>query len=66
MLGKIEREEKKGTTEGEMVVWHHLLTGHEFEQAPGDGKGQGSLMSMGLKESETTEQLNKNNKGILS
>ena len=27
----------------EMVGWHHRLNGHEFEQAPGDGKGQGSL-----------------------
>ena len=30
-----------------MVGWHHRLNGHEFEQAPGDGEGQGSL-SMGL------------------
>ena len=30
-------------TEDEMVVWHHRLNGHEFEQALGDGKGQGSL-----------------------
>ena len=30
-------------TEHEMVGWHHRLTGHEFEQALGDGKGQGSL-----------------------
>ena len=37
MLGKIEQEEK-GTTEDEMVGWHHRLDGHEFEQAPGDGK----------------------------
>ena len=26
-----------------MVGWHHQLNGHEFEQAPGDGEGQGSL-----------------------
>ena len=26
-----------------MVGWHHRLDGHEFEQAPGDGEGQGSL-----------------------
>ena len=31
MLGKIERQEEKGTTEGEMVGWHHPLSGHEFE-----------------------------------
>ena len=29
-------------TEGEMVRWHHGLNGHEFEQALGDGEGQGS------------------------
>ena len=37
------RQEEKGMTEGEMVGWHHWLNGHEFEQAPGDGEGQGSL-----------------------
>ena len=31
-------------TEDEMVGWHHRLNGHEFEQAPGDSEGQGSLM----------------------
>ena len=41
--GKDCRQEEKGTTEDEMVGWHHRLNGHEFEQAPGDGKGQGSL-----------------------
>ena len=30
-------------TEDEMVGWHHQLDGHEFDQAPGDGEGQGSL-----------------------
>ena len=30
-------------TEDEMVGWHHLLYGHEFEQALGVGDGQGSL-----------------------
>ena len=36
-------------TEDEMVGWHYQLDGHEFEQAPGDGEGQGSLVlqSMG-------------------
>ena len=34
---------KKGTTEDEMIEWHHWLDGHEFEQAPGAGDGQGSL-----------------------
>ena len=31
-------------TEDEMVGWHHRLNGHEFEQALGDGEGQGSLV----------------------
>ena len=35
--------EEKGITEDEMVGWHHRLNGHEFEQALGDGEGQGSL-----------------------
>ena len=44
-----------------MVGWHHRLLAHEFEQAPGGGDGQGSLMCWspwGCKESDTTEQLN--------
>ena len=36
-------QEEKGTTEDEMVGWHHRLHGHEFEQALGVGDGQGSL-----------------------
>ena len=40
---KDSRQEEKGMTEGEMVGWHHRLNGHEFEQALGDGDGQGSL-----------------------
>ena len=60
--GKDWRQEK-GTTEDEMVGWHHRLNGHEFEQAPGDGDGQGSLVCCspwGHEESDTTEQLNNN------
>ena len=41
-LGKIEAG-GEGTTEDEMVGWHHQVDGHEFEQAPGVGDGQGSL-----------------------
>ena len=44
MLGKIEGGRKGGRQEYEMVGWHHRLNGHEFEQAPGVGDGQGSLM----------------------
>ena len=45
----------------EMVGWQHQLNRHEFEQALGDGEGQGSLACCspwGCKESDTTEQLN--------
>ena len=31
-------------TQDEMVGWHHPLNGHEFEQTPGDGEGQGRLV----------------------
>ena len=47
-----------------MDRWHHRLNGCEFEQALGDGEGQGSLVcwsSWGRKELDTTEQLNSNN-----
>ena len=37
------RQEEKGTTEGEIVGWHHQLNGHEYEQSLGVGDGQGSL-----------------------
>ena len=41
--GKDWRWEEKGTTEDEMVGWHHWLYGHEFKLAPGTGDRQGSL-----------------------
>ena len=44
MLGKIEAWRKTGTTEDEMVGWHHRLNEHEFEQTLGDSEGQGSLV----------------------
>ena len=59
--GKDWGQEEKGMTEDEMVGWHHWLDGHEFEQAPGVGDGQGGLACCspwGSKESDTTEQLN--------
>ena len=55
--GKDWRQEK-GTTEDEVVGWHHWLNGHEFEQALGLGDGQGSLACCspwGRKKSDTTE-----------
>ena len=62
--GKDWRQEEKGMTEDEMVGWHHQLNGQEFEQAPVDGEGQGSLVCCsprGRKESDTTKQLMDNN-----
>ena len=53
-------------TEDEMFGWHHQLNGHEFEQAPGVGEGQGSLAycsPWGRKELDTTEWPN-NNKAL--
>ena len=50
-------------TEDEMVGWHQQLNGHEFEQAPGDGEGQGSLACCSpwvCKELDITERLNNN------
>ena len=51
-------------TVDEMVVWHHRLDGHEFEQALGDDEGQGGLACHSLwghKQSDMTERLNNNN-----
>ena len=48
--------QEKGATENEIVGWHHQLNGHEFEQIPGDGEGQGSLVCCSpwsCKESDT-------------
>ena len=59
--GKDWKQGEKWMTEDEMVGWHHWLNGHEFEQAPGVGDGQGSLMCCGPwghKEWDTTEWLN--------
>ena len=54
-------QEENGTTEDEIVRWHHQLDGHEFEQTLGVGDGQGDLIyysPLGHKESNTTEYLN--------
>ena len=59
--GEEWRQEEKGTTEDEMVGWHHWLDGHKFGWTPGVGDGQGGLAccdSWGRKESDTTERLN--------
>ena len=55
---------KEGDDKGQDVGWHHRFKGPEFEQAPGDGEGQGSLAyyyPWGIKELGMTEQLNNNN-----
>ena len=59
--GKDTRWEEKGTTQDEMVGWHHRLNGHEFEQVPAVGDGQGSLACCspwGCKEFDVTEWVN--------
>ena len=56
-----QEEKGKGTTEGEMVGWHNWLNGHELEEGPGVGDGQGRLACCspwGCKESDMTEWLN--------
>ena len=61
IAGKDWRQKEKGMTEDEMIGWHHQLDGHEFEQAPGAGDGQGGLACCspwGHKKSNMPEQLN--------
>ena len=58
--GKDWRQEKKGTTEDEIVRWHHQLNGREFVQTPGVSDGQGGLACCspwGPKASDMTEWL---------
>ena len=47
-------------TEDEMVVWHYQLNGHEFQQVPGVGDGQGGWHTAvhGVAESDMNERLN--------
>ena len=50
-----------------MAGQHHKFKEHELGQIPGDGEGQGGLVCCNpwcCKESDTTEQLNDNNKGF--
>ena len=64
--GKDWRQEEKGTTEDEMVGWYHRLDGHEFEQAPRVGCGQGIMSccgKYGRKVLDTTERLNWTDQG---
>ena len=62
--GKNWRRKEKGTTENEMVGWHHWLNGHECELMQGNSEGQGSLACCspwGRKELDRTEWLNNSN-----
>ena len=66
--GKDWRQEEKGAMEDKMAGWYHQLNGHEFEQTPGDGEGQGCLVCCspwGCKESDMTWQLNNNSNVLL-
>ena len=49
------KQEERGTTEDEMVGWHHQLNGHEFEWTPAVGSGQGGLCAavQGVAKSQT-------------
>ena len=59
-IGKTEGRRRRGQQRMRWFGWHHRLNGHEFEQALGDGEGQGSLACYspwGHKESDIIEQL---------
>ena len=67
--GKDRRQTEKRVAEDKMVGWHHRFSGHEFEQTPGDGGGQGSLAccsSRRSKESDTTQRLNHHHNNVRS
>ena len=60
MLGKNEGRRGGGQQRMRLVVWHHRLDGHEFEQAPGVGDGQRSLVCCSpwdCRESDKAERL---------
>jgi len=60
MLEKTEDRRRRGRQD-EMVRWHHRLNGHESDQAPGVGDGNGGMMCCSLwghRESDMTERLN--------
>ena len=61
--GKDWRQEEKGTTEDELIGWHHWFNGHECEQTLGDSERHGNLACCspwGHKELDTTEGQNSN------
>ena len=63
LIAKFPSNKYHPMTKNEIVGWHHWLNGHEFEQVPGDGEGQGSLACFSPrshKEWDMTEWLNNN------
>ena len=58
--GKDWRQEEKGTTEDEIVGWHHRLNGYESEQAAGNGEGEGSLVCCSPKGHKESSNNNNN------
>ena len=67
--GKEWGQEEKRVTEDEMAGWHHWLSGHEFEQLPGDSERKRSLVRgspWGCKESDTTEQWDSNSGSLVT
>ena len=69
MLAKSEGRRRRGWQEDKMVGWHRRLNGHEFEQTPGDGEGQESLVwcsLWGCKELDMTEWTTRNSSSQIS
>ena len=69
MLERIEGRRRRGKQRMQWLGGHHCLNGHKFEQAPGDGEGQGRqacCSPWGCKESYTTERLNNSNESCLT
>ena len=64
MLGKSEGRRRRGSTDNEIVGWHHPCDGHEFEQTPGSDDGQGSL-NQGTKVSHALWQKHEKTEAIL-
>ena len=58
---KDKRQDEKGTTENEMVGWHHRLNGHEFEQTPGNVRQENLACCSPRGCKDLTEQLNNTN-----
>ena len=62
--GKYWGHEETGTTDDELIWWHHWLIGHKFEETQGDNNGQKSLVccsSWGCKDSYMISRLNNSN-----